>query len=90
MAMSSMQLGLHVYGQKPLTHDVYESRRLAQYATEKKLVTQMGIQIHSHSAYRSAGQMFASLRQCGLSTTSESRPSTTACMASCCSGRKLS
>ena len=27
MAMSSMQLGLHVYGQKPLAHDVYEVRR---------------------------------------------------------------
>lgn len=57
MAMSAMQLGLHVYGQKPLTHDVYESRRLAEFATEKKLVTQMGIQIHSHSAYRSAAEL---------------------------------
>jgi predicted dehydrogenase len=54
MAMSAMQLGLHVYGQKPLTHDVYESRRLTQFAAEKKLVTQMGIQIHSHGAYKSA------------------------------------
>jgi predicted dehydrogenase len=54
MGMSAMQLGLHVYGQKPLTHDVYESRRLAEFATTKKLVTQMGIQIHSHVAYRSA------------------------------------
>lgn len=54
MGMSAMQRGLHVYGQKPLTHDVYESRRLAEFATEKKLVTQMGIQIHSHVAYRSA------------------------------------
>lgn len=54
MGMSSMQLGLHVYGQKPLTHDVFESRRLAETAAEKKLVTQMGIQIHSHPAYRSA------------------------------------
>jgi predicted dehydrogenase len=57
MGLSAMQLGLHVYGQKPLTHDVYESRRLAQYATEKKLVTQMGIQIHSHSAYKSAAEL---------------------------------
>jgi predicted dehydrogenase len=57
MAMSAMQLGLHVYGQKPLTHDVYESRRLAEFAAEKKLVTQMGIQIHSNSAYRSAAEL---------------------------------
>lgn len=54
MGMSAMQRGLHVYGQKPLTHDVYESRRLAEYAAEKKLVTQMGIQCHSGSAYRTA------------------------------------
>ncbi|MBS0205707.1 MAG: Gfo/Idh/MocA family oxidoreductase [Planctomycetes bacterium] len=54
IGMTAMQHGLHVYGQKPLTHDVFESRRLAQVATEKKLVTQMGIQIHSSSEYRTA------------------------------------
>lgn len=54
IGMSAMQLGLHVYGQKPLTHDVYESRRLAEFAAEKKLVTQMGIQVHSDSTYRTA------------------------------------
>lgn len=54
IGMSAMQLGLNVYGQKPLSHDVYESRRLAEYAAEKKLVTQMGIQVHSAAAYRSA------------------------------------
>ncbi len=57
IGMSAMQLGLHVYGQKPLTHDVYESRRLTEMAREKKLVTQMGIQIHSSIEYRSAVQL---------------------------------
>jgi predicted dehydrogenase len=57
MGMSAMQHGLHVYGQKPLTHDVYESRRLAEFAREKKLVTQMGIQVHSSIEYRSAVQL---------------------------------
>lgn len=57
MGMASMQLGLHVYGQKPLTHDVYESRKLAEFAKEKKLVTQMGIQVHSSAAYRSAAEL---------------------------------
>ena len=57
MGMSAMQLGLHVYGQKPLTHDVYESRRLTEMAREKKLVTQMGIQIHSSYEYRAAVQL---------------------------------
>ena len=47
MGMSSMQLGLHVYGQKPLTHGVAESRALTEFAKKEKLVTQMGIQIHS-------------------------------------------
>lgn len=47
IAMRAMQRGLHVYGQKPLTQTIYEARRLTEVAAEKKLVTQMGIQIHS-------------------------------------------
>jgi predicted dehydrogenase len=57
IGMSALQLGLAVYGQKPLTHDVYESRKLAELATAKKLVTQMGIQIHSHAAYKAAAEI---------------------------------
>lgn len=52
MAMSAMQLGYHVYGQKPLAHDIYECRRLTTVARERNLVTQMGIQIHSSWVYR--------------------------------------
>ncbi len=54
MAMTAMQAGLHVYVQKPLTHDIYEARRLEEAAQKKKLVTQMGIQNHSSAEYRSA------------------------------------
>ena len=54
IAMSAMQLGKHCYVQKPLAHDIYETRMLAKYAREKKLVTQMGIQIHSYKVYRQA------------------------------------
>lgn len=54
IAMAAMQLGKHVYCQKPLTHDVYETRRLTEFARQEKLVTQMGIQIHSSSTYREA------------------------------------
>ena len=54
IAMAAMQLGRHVYCQKPLTHDVYEARQLTEFAREKKLVTQMGIQIHSSGTYREA------------------------------------
>jgi len=57
MAMSAMRRGLHVYGQKPLTHDLYETRQLTEFAREMKLVTQMGIQIHSSSVYRQAVQL---------------------------------
>ncbi len=32
-AMAAMQLGKHVYVQKPLTHDIYEARMLTQAAT---------------------------------------------------------
>src|SRR5436309_1749435 len=51
-SMSAMELGKHVYCQKPLTHDLHETRKLAQFAHEKGLVTQMGIQIHAHTHYR--------------------------------------
>jgi predicted dehydrogenase len=54
IAMSAMQLGKHVYCQKPLAHDIYETRMLTHYAREKRLVTQMGIQIHSYKVYRQA------------------------------------
>lgn len=54
MAMTAMRRGLHVYGQKPLTHDIYETRELTEFARRKKLVTQMGIQIHSSAEYQAA------------------------------------
>lgn len=54
MAMAAMQRRLHVFVQKPLTHGIYESRRLTEAAREKKCVTQMGIQIHSNPEYRLA------------------------------------
>lgn len=54
IALSAMQLGKHVYCQKPLCHDIYETRKLTEFAREKKLVTQMGIQIHSQKVYRQA------------------------------------
>lgn len=54
MAMTAMRMGLHVYVQKPLTHDIYEARKLAETARKKKLVTQMGIQVHSAREYQAA------------------------------------
>ncbi len=54
MAMSVMNMGLPVYIQKPLAHDLYEVRRLAEVARKKKLITQMGTQIHSATEYKTA------------------------------------
>ncbi len=54
IGMAALRRGLHVYGQKPLTHNLQECRRLTELAREKKAVTQMGIQIHSNTEYRTA------------------------------------
>jgi len=47
-----MKLGKHCYCEKPLTRSVYEARVMANLAKEKKLVTQMGTQIHAEDNYR--------------------------------------
>ncbi len=52
IGMAAMQRGLHMYGQKPLTQTIFEARRLAEFAAEKKLITQMGIQIHSNRKHK--------------------------------------
>src|SRR5213592_3710556 len=45
--IAAMQLGKHVYTQKPLTHDIYEARILTEAAKKYKVVTQMGNQFAS-------------------------------------------
>ena len=54
VAMSAMRLGIPVYVQKPLAHNIYEIRRLTEFARKKNLVTQMGIQVHSRTEYKTA------------------------------------
>jgi len=45
ISMSAMNLGKHVYCQKPLAHSAYENRMLADFAKgHSKIVTQMGTQ----------------------------------------------
>ena len=51
-AAMALRLGKHTYCEKPLTHTVLEARTLANLAKEKKLVTQMGSQIHAGDNYR--------------------------------------
>lgn len=48
----ALRLGKHAFCEKPLTHTVKEARVLAELAKEKKLVTQMGSQIHAGDNYR--------------------------------------
>ena len=45
ISMSAMNMGKHVYCQKPLAHSAYENRMLADFAKgHSKIVTQMGTQ----------------------------------------------
>lgn len=52
ISVAAMRAGKHVFCQKPLTHDVYEARLLAQVARETGVTTQMGIQGHSAEGVR--------------------------------------
>lgn len=54
IALPAMKLGKHVFCQKPLTHTVFEARQMRRAAERYGVVTQMGNQIQSHSAYRTA------------------------------------
>ncbi|MEW6306991.1 MAG: Gfo/Idh/MocA family oxidoreductase [Verrucomicrobiota bacterium] len=42
----------HVYCEKPLTHNVYEARKIREAAANAGVATQMGIQIHATENYR--------------------------------------
>jgi predicted dehydrogenase len=44
ITLAAMQQGKHVYVQKPLTHDIYEARKLTEAAKRYQVVTQMGNQ----------------------------------------------
>ncbi len=59
-AMISMQLGKHVYCQKPLTHSVWESRQLTEAAKKYKVATQMGNEGHSDNEVRKVAELIQS------------------------------
>jgi predicted dehydrogenase len=52
VAMAAMQLGKHVYVQKPLTRTISEARALTEAARRYKVVSQMGNQGHSGEGVR--------------------------------------
>lgn len=53
-SMAAIQAGKGVYCEKPLTHSVYEARRLAAAASEAKVATQLGNHGHSSDDIRRA------------------------------------
>jgi predicted dehydrogenase len=60
ISMDAMRRGKHVYCQKPLTHTVFEARQMRLQAAKSGVITRMGNQIHSHTAYRTAVQLIQS------------------------------
>ncbi len=50
--LPALQAGKHVYCEKPLTHNVWETRMIREAAKKAKVATQMGTQIHAGSNYR--------------------------------------
>ncbi len=58
IAYHAMQLGKHVYVQKPLTHDIYEARLLTDAAKKYKVVTQMGNQGASNDGTRQLAEWY--------------------------------
>jgi predicted dehydrogenase len=52
VSISAMRAGKHVYCEKPLTHNIWEARKVRDVAKETGLATQMGNQLHSHIGIR--------------------------------------
>lgn len=60
VAIHAMELGKHVYVQKPLCHTVAEARFLAERAHANNVVTQMGNQGHAEEGARQINEWVAS------------------------------
>ncbi|MFC2118640.1 Gfo/Idh/MocA family protein [Bacteroidota bacterium] len=56
-AMMAIKLGKHVYVQKPLTHSIFEARKLTEAAREYKVMSQMGNQGRSGDGVRELSEM---------------------------------
>jgi predicted dehydrogenase len=50
--LPALQLGKHVYCEKPLTYNISEARYIREAAEKARVATQMGTQIHAGNNYR--------------------------------------
>ena len=58
--LPALQLGKHVYCEKPLTYNVWEARVIREAAAKANVATQMGTQIHAGDNYRRVVELIQS------------------------------
>jgi len=58
--MPALQMGKHVYCEKPLTYNIWEARKIREAANRAKVATQMGTQIHAGDNYRRVVELIQS------------------------------
>lgn len=58
--MPALELGKHVYCEKPLTHNIRESRRISEAASRSRVATQMGTQNHANPNYHRVVELIQS------------------------------
>lgn len=56
----ALDLGKHVYCEKPLTHGIWEARVIREASAKANVATQMGIQIHAGDNYRRVVELIQS------------------------------
>lgn len=55
--LPALQLGKHVYCEKPLTYNIQEARIIRETAAKAKVATQMGTQMHATPNYRAVVEL---------------------------------
>jgi len=58
--LPALQLGKHVYCEKPLTHNVWEARVIREAARDAGVATQQGTQLHASENYRRVVELIQS------------------------------
>lgn len=58
--LPALQLGKHVYCEKPLTHGIWEARVIREAAAKAGVATQQGTQIHAGENYRRVVELIQS------------------------------